>query len=183
MRKGRSGKSGTNHMEEKLRAALREFSDTWRQDPTVSWTEMYQTGEKLLAWKKEENISGIWKKKPKMITATLEDGVGQGLKMIHLFSQVAGIEIIPLGLMQKEEAIINACIKQAPDFLGMTILQFDSEERLTHIINHISKETQVVVGGPIFNMMDREELLKKPYIVLNTVSAYVDFLLNRQGYK
>ena len=144
---------------------------------------MYQTGEKLLAWKKEENISGIWKKKPKMITATLEDGVGQGLKMIHLFSQVAGIEIVPLGLMQKEEAIINACIKQAPDFLGMTILQFNSEELLTHIIDHISKETKVVVGGPIFKMMDEEDLSKKRYIVLNTVSAYLDFLINWQDNK
>ena len=103
--------------------------------------------------------------------------------MIHLFSRVAGIEIIPLGLMQKEEAIINACIKKAPDFLGMTILQFDSEERLSHIADQIPQKTQIIVGGPIFNMMDHEDLSKKPYIVLNTVSAYLDFLLNWSGYE
>ena len=115
-----------------------------------------------------------------MITATLEDGVGQGLKMIHLFSRIAGIEITPLGLMQTEGAIINACIKQQPDFLGMTILQFDSEEVLCRIIEHIPKKIQVVVGGPIFNMMDKEDLSKKSYVVLNTVSSYLDFLLNWQ---
>ena len=174
---------GKNCTTQTLRAVLREYSDTWRQDLTVSWTEMYQTGETLLAWKREENISGLWGEKPTMITATLEDGIGQGLKMIHLFSQVAGIDVVSLGLMQTEESIINACIKQAPDFLGMTVLQLDSEERLSHIVDHIPKETQVVVGGPIFNMMDSEDLSKKRYLVLNTVSVYLDFLLDWQGYK
>jgi len=62
----------------------------------------------------------------------------------------------------------------------MTILQLDSEERLNHIINHIPKETQVVVGGPIFKLLDKEELEQKHYIVLNTVSAYLNYLLNWQ---
>jgi len=162
---------------EKLRNILSEYSDTWRQAPTVPWSEVYQTGEKLLEWKTEKKIAGIWDRQPKMITATLEDGVGQGLKMIHLYSRIAGIEIFPLGLMQTEESIIEACTKHLPDFLGMTILQFDSEERLNHIINHIPKETQVVVGGPVFKLLDKEELEEKNYTVLNTVSAYLSYLL------
>jgi methanogenic corrinoid protein MtbC1 len=165
---------------QKLRNILSEFSDTWRQNPTISWSEIYQIGEKLLERKTEEKIPGLWEPKPTMITATLEDGVGQGLKMIRLFSVIAGIEIVPLGLMQTEEVIIEACTKQQPDFLGMTILQFDSEERLNHIIDHIPKEIQVVVGGPAFKLIDKEELLKKNYIVLNTVGAYLNYLLHWQ---
>jgi len=181
--KGRWEISGADQKDQALRVALGELSDNWRRNPMVSWTEMYQTGGQLLEWKQEKTISGLWTKTPVMITATLEDGVGQGLKMIHLFSRVAGIDIVPLGLMQKETAIITACQKKAPDFLGMTILQFDSEERLSHMADKIPEATQIVVGGPIFNMMDREELSEKPYIVLNTVSDYIDFLLSRHGDK
>ena len=64
--------------------------------------------------------------------------------------------------------------------LRMTILQFDSEDLLCHIIEHIPKEIQVVVGGPMFNMMDKEDLSKKSYVVLNTISSYLDFLLTWQ---
>jgi methylmalonyl-CoA mutase cobalamin-binding subunit len=175
--KKKPGTIGTDRTDQALRIALGELSDKWRRNPAVSWTEMYQTGEQLLEWKHEKNMSGLWTKKPVMITATLEDGVGQGLKMIHLFSRVAGIDIVPLGLMQKETAIIKACLKKVPDFLGMTILQFDSEERLSHMADKIPKATRIIVGGPIFNMMDRGELSDKPYIVLNTVSDYIGFLL------
>jgi methylmalonyl-CoA mutase cobalamin-binding subunit len=170
----------TEIREQKLRNILNELSDTWRRDSAVSWTEIYQTGEKLLERKTKENISGLWRQKPKIITATLDDAMGQGLKMIHLFSRIAGMDIMPLGLMQTKDAIIEACQKHRPAFLGMTILQFDSEELLNGIIERIPKEIQVLVGGPVFNAMDRKALSKKRYIVLNTVSAYLDFLLNRQ---
>ncbi len=165
----------------KLRKVLTEFSDTWQQDPAVSWSEIYQIGEKLLEWKTKKQIVSIWDRQPTMVTATLEDGIGQGLKMIHLYSRIAGIKIIPLGLMQPEKAIIDACIKQKPDFLGMTILQFYSEESLDDIINQIPKETQVVVGGPVFKFLNDEELAQKNYTVLNSISAYLDFLLNHIG--
>ena len=167
----------------KLHKILDEFVTSWQNDPTISWTHIYTVGEKLLAWKTQQNIVGLWRHPPKMITATMDDAIGQGLKMIHLFSRVAGVEIIPLGLMQSKEAIIEACKNQHSDFLGMTILQFDTEEELNAIIQQIPERMEVLVGGPIFKVIPENELLNKKYIPCNSICDYLNFLLHLEWNK
>jgi len=162
----------------KLRKILEEFTTSWQNDPTISWMQIYAVGEKLLAWKTQNKIVGLWKHPPKMITATMDDAVGQGLKIIHLFSRLAGIEIIPLGLLQSKEKIIDACQNQHPNILGMTILQFDTEEILNAIVSQIPETIHVLVGGPIFKMMPENELFRKRYISCNNICDYLNFLLH-----
>ena len=87
-----------------------------------------QAAGDLCEWKKKTGASGLWKNPPMMITATLDDGLGQGLEIIRLFSETAGIKIIDLGLLVTPEKIITACKKNNPDLLGLTVLQFDSEK-------------------------------------------------------
>jgi len=161
----------------KLRKILNEFVNQWQNDPKISWTQIYHIGEKLLEWKTQKGIAGIWKKSPKMITATMDDSLGQGLKMIHLFSRIAGIDIMPLGLMLSEETIIDACNNQFPDFLGMTILQYDTEKVLNSMIQKFPDKMNILVGGPIFKAIPRNELQNKKYISFNNVSNYLEFLL------
>jgi methylmalonyl-CoA mutase cobalamin-binding subunit len=161
----------------KLRTILNELVNQWQNDPTVSWYQIYQVGEKLLAWKTQNRIAGIWKQSPKMITATMDDAIGQGLKMIHLFSRIAGMDIEPLGLMQSKETIIDACNYQLPDFLGMTILQYDTEEILNTIIPQFPKKMCILVGGPIFKMIPENELQHKKYTSFNSICDYLNFLL------
>ena len=136
-----------------MRNTLKKYALKWQQDKKWSWSAIYETGERLLAWKESENIPGIFEKPPRMITATIDDGIGQGLKMIHLFSELAGIEVIRLGLMQTPEAIIAACVDQQPDFLGMTVLQFSSEEILQDINARIPEKTRIIAGGPALRIM------------------------------
>jgi methylmalonyl-CoA mutase cobalamin-binding subunit len=162
----------------KLRKILDEFISNWKNDPKTSWAHIYSVGKQLLEWKTHQNIVGLWKYPPKIITATMDDGMGQGLKMIHLFSRVAGLEIVHLGLMQSPKKIINECQKQNPDFLGMTILQFETEELLKTIIPQIPKQMQVLVGGPIFNTMPDNALQNKKYHSFNHISEYLHFLCN-----
>ena len=112
-----------------------------------------------------------------MMTTTLDDAIGQGLQIIHLFSRLAGIEVKALGLLQSPEKIIEACRQSIPDILGLTVLQFHSEETLCDIIAHLPSRTRVIVGGPIFKTLEPQDLAQKGYLVLNDIRHFIDFLL------
>lgn len=100
--------------------------------------------------KKALVIKGIWVEKPLMVTATLDDGLGQGLRTIHRYGSIIGLEIHSLGMLQTPETIIAACRRLLPRFLGLTVLQLDSDDDLGHIGNHLPRETSLIAGGPVF---------------------------------
>ncbi len=166
-----------------MRKHLLDLLATWRREGLPSWTQAYQSGQALLGWKTEQQIGGFWERPPQLVTATLDDSIGQGLKMIHLFSEVAGVAVRPLGLMQSSEHIITACHNYRPDMLGLTVLQLDTVEMLDHIAENIPDETHVLVGGPAFKLMPAAELCLKSYRVLNDVAAYLAFLLDEEAFK
>jgi methanogenic corrinoid protein MtbC1 len=104
----------------------------------------------LREWKVKTSCSGLWDIPPLMITATLDDGLGHGLEIIRMFSEAAGLEILELGLLVAPEKIITACKKHKPDLLGLTVLQFDSEEDLLKISRNLLSKTKIIAGGPVF---------------------------------
>jgi methanogenic corrinoid protein MtbC1 len=104
----------------------------------------------LREWKMKTGASGLWDNPPLMITATLDDGLGQGLEVIRMFSETAGLEIIDLGLLVTPGKIIAACKKNNPDLLGLTVLQFDSEEDILMISKNLPSKTKIIAGGPVF---------------------------------
>ncbi|MDY6824634.1 MAG: hypothetical protein SWH68_12685 [Thermodesulfobacteriota bacterium] len=162
-----------------LRQALNQCLQTFRENPGMSGSEILQQGRSLAAWKQARGIDGIFTDPPRMMTATLDDGIGQGLTLIHCFAELAGVTLIPLGLMQAPETIINECRRQQPDILGLTVLQYGTEELLCNdIIPHLPDRVQVIVGGPVFKTMDKAALAAKPYRVLNDVRAFLDHMLN-----
>jgi hypothetical protein len=165
-----------------MRNILEELSQVLHADGSWSRAEIFQAGGILLDHKNALSIKALWPSPPHMITATLDDAVGQGLAIIHLFSRLAGVDLKPLGLMQSPENIIDACRQSLPDILGMTILQFHSEETLFEIIDNLPSRTRVIVGGPIFKTMSTQELEHKEYLVLNDVRHFIDFLLTFQTY-
>jgi methylmalonyl-CoA mutase cobalamin-binding subunit len=161
----------------RMRHILEELSRILHADGSWSRAEIFQAGEFLMDRKNALSIKGLWPSPPLMITTTLDDAVGQGLAIIHLFSRLAGVDVKPLGLMQPPEKIIDACRQALPDILGMTILQFHSEETLCDIMNNLPSRTRVIVGGPIFKAMSPQELKKKGYLVLNHINQFIDYLL------
>ena len=160
-----------------MREILEELSQVLHADRSWSRAEIFRAGEILLDRKKASSIKGLWQSPPLMVTATLDDAVGQGLAIIHLFSRLAGVNVRPLGLMQTPEKIIDACRQSLPDILGMTLLQFHSEETLVEIIENLPSQTRVIVGGPIFKSFSQAELDTKDYLVLNDIRLFLDFLL------
>jgi methanogenic corrinoid protein MtbC1 len=104
----------------------------------------------LHEWKINTGVSGLWDIPPLMITATLDDGLGHGLEVIRMFSEIAGLKTIELGLLVTPEKIIAACKKNKPDLLGLTVLQFDSEENILMISGNLPSKTKIIAGGPVF---------------------------------
>ena len=131
----------------------------------------------LREWKEKTGVSGLWDKLPLMITATLDDGLGHGLEVIRMFSETAGLEIIDLGLLVTPDKIIIACKKNKPDLLGLTVLQFDSEENILRISRNLPPKTKIIAGGPVFTA-DREFARRTGiHFAAKNVAYFVRFLL------
>lgn len=121
--------------------------------------------------------SGLWDIPPLMITATLDDGLGQGMEVIRMFSETAGLEIIDLGLLVTPEKIITACKKFKPDLLGLTILQFDSGEHILMISKNLPPKTKIIAGGPVF-MADSEFARRTGiHFAAKNVAFFIQYLL------
>ncbi|MFH2064000.1 MAG: cobalamin B12-binding domain-containing protein [Pseudomonadota bacterium] len=159
-----------------LRARLLDFVTDWgRTFP--SHNELESIGRALLEWKMAENIQGLWDDPPLIISTTIDDGLGQGLRIINLYSEVAGLSVMPIGLLQPVEKIIGACSKYRPDMLGLTVLQFDSEEMLIEIKRGISPDIKIIAGGPVFTAdSDLAERVGVHFVAKN-VAAYLRYLL------
>lgn len=133
-----------------FRDAVRETADGWLADGLPSRQVLEESAARLLRLRQELKIPGLWKHPPCMVTATLDDGLGQGLAVIEKFADVIGMRLVCLGLLQPATAVVDACRDEEPDFLGMTILQFDTEDELTTIAGQLPQKTRIVAGGPAF---------------------------------
>jgi len=131
----------------------------------------------LREWKVKTGASGLWNNPPLMITATLDDGLGQGLGVIRMFSETAGLEIIDLGLLVAPEKIIAACKKNNPDLLGLTVLQFDSEEDILMISKNLPSKTKIIAGGPVFTADPEFAQRTGIHFVAKNVGYFIRFLL------
>jgi methanogenic corrinoid protein MtbC1 len=131
----------------------------------------------LREWKVKTGGSGLWDNPPLMITATLDDGLGQGLGVIRMFSETAGLEIIDLGLLVSPEKIITECKKTKPDLLGLTVLQFDSEEDILMISKNLPSKTKIIAGGPVFTADPGFARRTGIHFVAKNVAYFIRFLL------
>jgi methanogenic corrinoid protein MtbC1 len=112
-----------------------------------------------------------------MITATLDDGLGQGLGIIRMFSETAGIKIIDLGLLVTPERIIAECKENNPDLLGLTVLQFDSEEDILMIRRNLPSKTKIIAGGPVFTADPGFARRTGIHFTAKNVAYFIRFLL------
>lgn len=135
---------------EQFRRYVLDRIHRFRESGTPSRNAYLAAADQILKRRLTEKIPGIWEHPPLMLTATLEDGFGHGLEVIHRFADAAGLRCMPLGLLLEPERIVRECRSHRPDFLGMTVLQFDSEDALKGIRKDIPSRTRIVAGGPVF---------------------------------
>jgi methylmalonyl-CoA mutase cobalamin-binding subunit len=163
-------------MQDLLRIQLQQISQQWRVNGLPSAETVEAAAVRLDMWKKEHKIKGLWDTPPLMVTATLDDGLGQGLSSIHRFAAIAGLNVHHLGLLQSADSIITACQKLHPDFVGLTILQLDTDEALARVGHNLPPGTRLVAGGPAFKY-DPEMASRcgVAFVALN-VAYFIDFL-------
>lgn len=131
------------------------------------------------AWRQERCHGGLWAAPPRMVTATIDDGWGHGLEVIEKLAAAVGICIHPLGLLQPVERIIAVCQELKPDFLGLTVLQFDSDDAVSEIVRSIPPSTLLVAGGAAFQYDPDFALHTGTPVVVKNGASFVRFLLER----
>ena len=101
----------------------------------------------LDAWRRQSAWGGLWPQSPLMVTATLDDGWGHGLDIIEALAASVGVAVHSLGVLQSPATIVQACRDRQPDLLGLTVLQFDSEDALIQITGSQPPVTTQIAGG------------------------------------
>jgi methylmalonyl-CoA mutase cobalamin-binding subunit len=161
-----------------FREAVGSLSGQWLATGLPSRQGLDEAALELERLRERLAVQGIWEHPPAMVTATLDDGLGQGLAIIETFAGVIGIRLISLGLMQTPEAVIHTCLRDRPDFLGLTILHFDTEDDLTAIAKHLPTETRIVAGGPAFKGDPDFAGRTGTHFVANNVADFMRFMLD-----
>lgn len=133
----------------RLREKLTSLLNEWQETGVPPRHEMESAAVELLQWKNSQGIESLWDNPPLMVTATLDDGLGLGLRLIHQYAEVAGLRVKSLGLFLTPEKIVEECRSLVPDILGMTVLQFTSEEALAYVAQNLPDKTQLIAGGQV----------------------------------
>jgi methylmalonyl-CoA mutase cobalamin-binding subunit len=120
---------------------------------------------------------GLWPQAPRMMTATLDDGWGHGLQVIEALSNAVGVAVQRRGLLQTPAAIVKACREERPDLLGLTVLQFDSDEALLKITRALPTATTLVAGGAAFRYDSDFAKRTGTHVVARDGTAFLQFLL------
>ena len=162
---------------QEFRQKISDYILNWETTPGTRESYL-KAAEELSQWRIARNCSGLWDTPPLMLTATLDDGWGYGLEVIEKLAAAAGVQIHSLGLLQHSETIVDACRNLNPDLLGLTVLQFDSDDDVANIVKRLPKRTRVVAGGAAF-LHDADFARRTgTHIVIKDGSVFLDFLIH-----
>lgn len=167
-----------NHTAHGLKYIVRQLIRTWAVEGLPSGNDLMLVAETLENQRRNHHCPGFWPISRLMATATIDDGIGQGIRTIERFGRAIGLEMKPLGLMQSVDAITEACRKLQPDFLGLTVLQFDSEPMVAEIAGRKPPQTILICGGPVF--MADPQFAERAGVdhVAKNVASFLEILLN-----
>ena len=160
-----------------LEKKLHDLSKKWQLTGLPSRSGLEKAASDLHEWKVKTGISGLWDQPPLILTATIDDGLGHGLEIIRMFAQIAGVEIIELGLLRTPEKIITACKKYRPDLLGLTVLQFDSAEDILKISQNLPSKTKIIAGGPVFTADRKFATRTGIHFAAKNAAYFIQYLL------
>ncbi len=134
----------------------------------------------LRAHRQQAGHKALWPRTIRMLTATVDDGWGYGLEVIHALAEAIGVRVAPLGVLQAPEAIVAACRRKRPDLLGLTVLQFDSDDAVRHIVDRLPAATTLVAGGAAYQYdPDFAARTRTPFVARHG-AAFLRFLLHYQ---
>jgi methylmalonyl-CoA mutase cobalamin-binding subunit len=158
-----------------FRTRVRHLIDGWRREGLPSRDVLVKQAAEL---KKVHPDSGLRRRAPAMLTATVDDGIGQGIDLIGRFADALGLHVVFAGLMQPPARIAAEARRIDAQLAGLTVLQLDSEPLLAETSRLLPAKTGLVVGGPAFrldpDLADRVGAL----FAAEDLAAFLDFLLH-----
>jgi len=163
-----------------VRDRVFEMLQDWSRQGKPTREDYLEGARKLEALRRQSEWGGLWPKSPSMVTATLDDGWGHGLDIIEALAASVGVEVHSLGVLQSPATIVKACRDRQPDLLGLTVLQFDSDEALIQITRALPPVTTLIAGGAAY-LYDPEFAERTgTHAVALDGRAFVQFLLGYQ---
>ncbi len=160
-----------------MRTRIEALLNNWHRKPPTR--EGYlEAAVVLTAARRRSGQQTLWQRAPLMLTATLDDGWGHGLDIIHALAEAVGVRVEPLGVLQTPETVVAACRQHRPDLLGLTVLQFDSDDAVRHILAHLPPPTTLIAGGAAYQFdPDFAGRSQTPFVARNG-AAFLQFLAN-----
>ncbi len=166
-----------HNQDKRLIRRIEELLRVWEDSGVPGRATLQAIVDEVLAWREAEAVPGIWVRPPVLLGATLDDGWGHGIQLILKYATAIGCQTEFIGLLQDWETIADACQKHRPDILGVTVLQFDTEDALVALCRHLPERTTVVAGGPVFQI--DKELASRVGIhyVARDVSVFLKYMI------
>lgn len=163
-----------------LKKRLGRISQKWISEGLPSRQVLECTAETLSQWKSDRRVGGVWPGHPlMMVTATIDDGIGQGIQIIERYAKLMGLKVAHIGLLLDPDTIIDRCRRLQPDVLGITVLQLDSDDALCRVGHNLPSKTRLIAGGPAFGFdADMATRCNVDYVASN-VAYFIDYLLKR----
>ncbi|MDI6797514.1 MAG: hypothetical protein QMD09_11235, partial [Desulfatibacillaceae bacterium] len=160
-------------LREQIEAVLQELENR----ASISSSQWMEAARSLLEWKRANPAARLWGRPPVMLTATLDDGIGQGIAVIEAWANALGLVVRRIGLMVAPEDILAACIEQKPRLLGLTVLRNDMEDALIQVASGLPSNTLLVSGGPAFAANPDLADAAKVDCAAKNAGAFVRFVL------
>jgi methylmalonyl-CoA mutase cobalamin-binding subunit len=159
-----------------VRATIEALLTEWERHPPTRQGYL-EAAERLAADRRQSGHEALWPRPPCMLTATLDDGWGHGLEVIQALAAAVGVRVAPLGVLQTPPAIVAACRREHADLLGLTVLQFDSDDAVRHIVISLPKSTTLIAGGAAYQYDPNfAERTGTPFVARNG-AGFLRFLL------
>lgn len=163
-----------------MRDRVSDLLQQWFRRGKPSREDYLEMARELEAMRRQSEWGGLWPQPPSMITATLDDGWGHGLDIIEALAAAVGVAVHSLGVLQSPETIVQACRERQPDLLGLTVLQFDSDDALIRITRSLPPVTTLIAGGAAYRYDPEFAERTGTHAVARDGIAFLRFLLGYQ---
>ncbi len=160
---------------------LQDVLNSWRREKPPRWSMLKKLDE-LIERRKKAGVETLLKGGVLTIyTATIDDGWGMGIDVIHKACDVIGLKYRFLGLLVEPDDVIGICNRDGPDFLGLTVIHESSVDDIFYIASKIPEKTTVLVGGGALgseNHIGGKSRGSNSIVVIPDVVNFFDFFLD-----
>ncbi len=155
---------------------LEERLRRWRAQGLPPRWSLLQELQELVALRSSLGVRHPLGRFLHLLTATLDDGWGMGIDMIHHACGVLGLSYRFVGLAKTPEEVVLHCRGERPDVVALTVLLDDTVAMVKHLRAILPGSIPLFVGGPASEAVRHEEV--EGVVVLRDLLAFFEVMKN-----